>query len=120
MGLRTNMPDDEQLFPATHYKRDIVTKKIDLENDTPTPFEYTDYQSVGNKQEDNIVLNNRRDTGDSRTIETDYEFIQTDDILIVEGGEYNVTSVQPKKNNSYDLRALRGLTNNTYIVAIDR
>ena len=119
MGLRTNMPDDEQLFTAYHYARNDITKQIDLKEDTPTPFEYTDYQSEGNKQEDKIILNNRRDTSDSRFIETDYDLIATDSIIVIDELEYSVSSVTPKSNNSYDLRRLRGFNNRTYIIALD-
>lgn len=113
--MRTDMPDNSQLFEALHYKADS-NSNIDLVNDIPTPFMFEWVDDT--RDEQNIVVNRITKTS-SAIIKTDYENLAQQDIVVINGDEYNVSNINTIHNGSFDLRAVRGITNKSYLVELD-
>lgn len=116
--MRMGMVDNSQRFTAYHYKRENKTKKINYDTDVPIPFKFAWYENKGKITSDEQVLPSRVNPADSAMIETDYE-LERDHIVVIDGARYSVSKVTPIHNSSHDLRALRGVSNITWIVELD-
>ena len=117
--MRNNMVGTGQIYVAEHFKQDIETKIIDLENDIPDTFKFSYYENMGNRGDNDFIVPNRVTPVDNIKIKTDYQKVIQNDIVRINNNVYGVTKVEVLHNPSYDLRAIRGFQNETYIIELD-
>jgi hypothetical protein len=120
--MRKHMVDNEQLYTAKVYIRNKETKTINYANDIPSFIKFTYYEERGKQSTDINLIPQRRSTAESIMIKSDTELaIVPDDVIVIDNDRYNVSKVDERRNASFDLRAIRGLTTNTTkIITLDK